>query len=141
MSDLQALRKKNLKALIKQWEGATNLAKKLRYSGPSYLSQMIGPHKPITEKTARLIEAALDLPTAWMDIEHAVTSAQPGRLDTSLVSRVMLSVGAALKDAGISLSPARMAGLVGLIYEHAFEHQGAVDDEYIRRVVKLLQKE
>lgn len=141
MTDLQAVRKRNLRALIRQWDGPTNLAKKLRYSGPSYLSQLIGSAKPITEKTARTIESALELPVGWLDADRTGQVGHVGRLDTALVSRAMLSVSAALEDAGVSVSPARMAGLVGLVYEHAFEHQGEISDEYTRRIVKLLQKE
>lgn len=140
MADIQALRKRNLRALIKQWEGPTNLAKKLRYSGPSYLSQMIGPAKPITEKTARFIEQELDLPAGWMDIDHAARTGQYPRLDTSLINRAICAVSAALQDAGIQLSPTRMALLVELVYENATEH-GAVDDGYVARLVKLIAKE
>jgi hypothetical protein len=140
MPDLQALRKRNLRALIKQWEGPSNLAKKLHYSGPSYLSQMIGPGKPITEKTARFIEATLSLPSGWMDADHAVQTGQHTRVDTTVINRVMCVVGAALQDAGVQLSPPRLADLVGLAYEHAVEH-GEVDDDYIARLVKLIIKE
>lgn len=140
MSDLQALRKKNLRALIKQWDGPTNLAKKLHYGGPSFLSQMIGPNKPITEKTARHIEEVLELPIGWMDNDHAAQTGQHARVDTTVINRVMLSVGAALEDARIALSPPRMAELVGLVYEHAVEH-GSVDDSYVARLVKLIHKE
>lgn len=140
MPDLQALRKKNLRALIKEWEGPTNLAKKLHYTGPSYLSQMIGPSKPITEKTARFIESELDLPSGWMDGDHAATTGQHARIDTTIINRVMLSVGAALQNTGVQLSPPRLADLVGLAYEHAIEH-GAVDDSYVTRLVKLITKE
>lgn len=134
MPDLQALRKKNLRALIKQWEGPTNLAKKLHYSGPSYLSQLVGRHKPITEKTARFIEHALDLPAGWMDADRV---AQDGKVDTALIGRVMLSVSAALDDAGLRLSPIKMAELVSFVYECAADK--GVDDEFVVRLVKLLK--
>lgn len=140
MPDLQALRKKNLRALLKQWDGPTNLAKKLQYSGPSYLSQLIGPNKPITEKTARHIEEVLELERGWMDKDHAASTGQHVRIDTTIINRVMLSIAAALEDAGTRLTPQRMADLVGLVYEHAAEH-GQVDDGYVARLVKLAIKE
>jgi hypothetical protein len=139
MTDLQGRRKRNLKALIKQWEGPTNLAKKLQYSGPSYLSQMIGPNKPITEKTARYVEETLSLPAGWLDADHATHTGPHTRIDTTLLNRVMQSVGAALEDVKIRLPPTRMADLVGLAYEHAMEH--GVDDVYIGRLVRLTLKE
>ena len=145
MPDTQTLRKRNLRALIKQWEGPTVLAKKLRYSGPSYLSQMIKPieqgGKPITEKTARFIESELGLSPLWMDTDHAAKTGQYPRLDSALIARVMLSVGTALQDAGAKLpstSP-RMLVLVELAYEHAAEH-GEVDDGYVVRLVKLIKE-
>ena len=139
MPDLQALRKKNLKALIKQWDGPTVLARKLGYSGPSYLSQLVGSQKPITEKTARYVEKTLDLPPGWLDLDqHPGGQGKTERVDSSLVARVMLAVGAALEDAGMRLSPARMADLVAFAYEHAVVG-GAVDDEYIKKLVKLLK--
>lgn len=138
MPDLQALRKKNLRALIKQWEGPTNLAKKLQYSGPSYLSQLTGPHKPITEKTARFIEATVGLPSGWLDMDHTTQTGQLTRVDTSLINRVMLSVSGALDDAGLRLTPIRMADLVSLVYECATE-KGEVDDEFIARLIKIIK--
>lgn len=131
--DTQALRKRNLRALIKQWDGPTVLAKKLGYSGPSYLSQLVGRHKPITEKTARYIEATLDLPAGWLDQEP-----QPDRhkVDAALVARVMLTVGRAVEDAGLRLPPARMADVVSFVYECAVER--GMDDDFVRRLVKLL---
>lgn len=137
MNDLQARRKKNLRALIKQWEGPTNLARKLHYRGPSYLSQMIGPHKPVTEKTARAIEAALALPNGWLDADHATPSGA-GHIDTALISRVLLAISAVLDGSGVVLSSPRMAGLVSLCYEHAAEHGNVVDDDYVHRLVSLI---
>lgn len=138
MPDLQALRKKNLKALIKQWDGPTNLAKKLGYSGPSYLSQLIGPNKPVTEKTARFVEKTLNLPPGWLDAEHVAKPDHNGQVNTTLVARVLLSVGAAVEDAGLRLTPTRMAELVSVAYEWAAA-KNEVDDEYIQRLVKLIK--
>lgn len=41
MPDLQAVRKRNLRALIKEHGGPSQLAKQLGYAGPSYLSQLL----------------------------------------------------------------------------------------------------
>lgn len=124
MPNLQALRKKNLRALIKQWDGPTNLAKKLGYSGPSYLSQMIGEHKPITEKTARFVETTLDPPAGWLDNDNH----DSGRADTANVARVLLAVGAAIENTGAKVSPGRLADIATFVYEHLCRN-GVVDDE------------
>lgn len=134
LDELQKLRKRNLLALVRTWEGPTKLAKKLNYSGPSYLSQLVGPNKPITEKTARQIEAALNLPDRWMDADY--TLPDPPRTDTALIQEVMLSVGTALGDT--VLPPPRLAGFVSLVYEHATEHGGHVDEEFTHTLAKLI---
>lgn len=74
------LRLSNLRALIEQHQGPNNLAAAVGYTNASFLVQMAGPHptRPITERTARKIEAALSLPPMWLDSAHAGTpSAQP----------------------------------------------------------------
>ena len=50
--DVMDTRRAKLKLLTGS-QTPTALAKLLGYSGPSYISQMIGGHRPITEKTAR----------------------------------------------------------------------------------------
>lgn len=70
LPELQETRKRNLKRIIEQAGSASALAERLRYTGPSYLSQMLGPHRPITEKTARHMEKVMELPPGWMDQAH-----------------------------------------------------------------------
>ncbi len=143
-AEIQTLRKKNLRALIKQWHGPTKLAKELRYSGPSFLSQMIGPNKPISETTARGIEDVLSLEPGWMDTDH---TAQPvveqvenrAYVDASLINDVMVSVMTVLNSTAVTVPPC-LPGLVSLAYEHAAAH-GRVDTDYIDRLVKLTVRE
>lgn len=139
MADIQSIRKKNLKALIAQWEGPTNLAKKLQYSGPSYLSQMIGPGKPITEKTARYIEQTLELPTGWMDQEHKAKPTN-GKVDRDMLANAALHVMSEAADAGLNLSPARMSQLLTFVWECTAQ-LGKIDDDFIRRLIKLLKED
>lgn len=135
--DLQAIRKKNLRALIKDWDGPTNLAKKLGYAGPSYLSQLIGPGKPITEKTARHIEQKLTLPTGWMDRESP-QPLPPGAFDSQRVDRLMLAIISTVDDAKLHLPPRCMANLVSFVYECATTPTTA-DDAFIRKLVALMK--
>lgn len=134
--DLQATRKKNLKALIKEWDGPTNLAKKLGYAGPSYLSQLIGPGKPITEKTARHIEREVGKAAGWMDRESPPLA--PGAVDSARIDRLMLSIISAVDDVKLHLPPRCMANLVSFVYECAMMPVH-VDDTFVRRVVALLK--
>lgn len=139
VSDVHELRKKNLKALVRQWEGPTNLARKLGYQGPSYVSQMVSGNRPITEKTARAIERALDLPTGYLDTAHDIkTTARAVVLDTQLISRVVSTVGIALEEAHVKLHPDKFAELVTMVYEEA-ARTGQVDETFIQRIIKLVR--
>lgn len=62
-------RLRKLQTLIDKFGGPSALAKRLKHKNASFLVQMAGPNptRPITEKTARKIEFALDLPIGWLD--------------------------------------------------------------------------
>lgn len=133
--DTMDVRRANLRLLIAQWGGPSTLAKKLRLSGPSYLSQLVGGHRPVTEKTARQFESALDLPLGWLDDERH-SNGKPARVDDDLVTRVVMLVGAALEDAKLTVKPAKFADLVAMAYEEAVR-TGELGEQYVKRLVKL----
>lgn len=133
-------RRKNLKLLLHQWGGPSSLAKRLGQSGPSYLSQMANGHRPITEKTARKIEAAVDLPTGWLDQEHEGNHvAKPAVIDPNLVTQVITLLGALAEEERLSLGPAKFADAVAIVYEDAVSNGGQVNERLGRRVLKLAQ--
>lgn len=137
MPDLQFIRKKNLRVLIAEYNGPTALAKLLKYSGPSYLSQMVGPHKPITEKTARAVEKVTGKPTGWLDIDHEAMPPPIQKADTALLSTVVLAVSTALDESKLRVATPTLAELIALIYEDALA-KGAVDTTYLARIIKML---
>lgn len=130
--DVFATRRKNLRALIRQHEGATNLAKLLGYSSPSYLSQMVGPRpsRQVTEKVARQIEGRLRMPGGWLDKVH---DPYRTKLDESSVNETIVLVGQLLSDAKTKTTPRQFAELVALAQE-----RGGLDETYIRRLISLL---
>lgn len=132
MADVGKIRLANLRALIEQWEGAGNLARKLGYTNASTLAQMAGrnPSRPITEKMARKIEADLELPANWMDSTHRADA-----VDHSQVSKAIQAVGLALQEAGKNIDPAKLADVVSVVYEFS---EGKPAIELARRIVKLL---
>lgn len=133
--DTTTNRRANLRLLIAQWDGPTPLAKKLGLSGPSYLSQLVSGHRPITEKTARQFEESLDLPLGWLDDErHA--SGKPVKVDDDLVTRVVMLVGAALEESKTAVKPAKFADLVAMAYEEAVR-AGELSEQYVKRLIKL----
>lgn len=135
--DTQDVRRANLKALIAQWGGPTSLAKKLGFSGPSYLSQMVSGLRPITEKCAHKTEAALELPHGWMSSAHD-EKPQPARVDNQKMADVIKLIGASLEEAGINISPSKFADLVVMVYEKALQ-SGEPDEAFIKQLIKLLR--
>lgn len=131
--DVFANRRGNLRALIIQHEGATNLAKLLGYSSPSYLSQMVGPNpsRQITEKVARQIEHKLILPDGWLDKRPTTFQV---RVDDQQIGELVLLIGQILKDNAVSVTPEQFATLVTLCHE-----RGNIDETYIRRLIHLIQ--
>lgn len=124
-------RRANLRALIHEHRGPSNLAKLLGYTSPSYLSQMAGPKptRQITEKVARDIERKLLLPASWLDKKP---TAYPVNVDEGRVQEVVLLVGQILQDASTTVSPEQFAGLVALA------HERGLDETYIRRLINLI---
>lgn len=131
------LRKTNLRALIAQWGGPTNLGKKLGHSGPSYLAQLVSENRPVTEKTARNIESKLGMELGWLDKEHTET-AKPVKVDQSLIAKAVLDVGAALEEHNVTVKPAKFADLVALVYAEAAK-TGTVDEQLVQRLVRLMK--
>lgn len=62
-------RRANLRMIIAHFGGPAPLARRLGYRNSSYVVQMGGPTpaRDVSAKTARMIEAELQLPVGWMD--------------------------------------------------------------------------
>lgn len=137
MKDKLQVRIENLRALSAQWGGPSSLAKKLRLSGPSYISQLISGVRPITEKTARKFEQQLGLASGWLDIDHD-GSEKPSVLDDSLVTRAITLVGAAATENQITLKPDKFGEIVSIVYAEA-QRSGRLDETLVNRIVALLK--
>ena len=70
MKDILSRRVQNLRVLVSRHGGTSSLAKKVKLSGPSYISQILSGVRPLTEKTARKFEVQLGLAMGWLDDEH-----------------------------------------------------------------------
>lgn len=136
-NDVMALRVTNLRALSAQWGGPTSLAKKLKYAGPSYVSQLYTGVRPITEKTARKIEQILGLSVGWMDQDHGSSTAA-AELDETVLARVIALVKATLDENHITVSSEKQAEIVSWVYTTASK-TGAVDENLIRRIVGIIR--
>jgi hypothetical protein len=132
------IRRKNLRQLVKDWGGPLPLAMKLGYSNASFIVQMAGPNpsREISEKTARKIEEKLGLTAGWLDQAH--TGKNP-KVNEVAVAQIVRAVAAVLEDAQLDLKPANFGEIVALVYEHT-NLTGAIDEDYIKRLVTLCKK-
>lgn len=136
--DIYEIRRANLRQLMRDWGGPTSLATKLGHTNGSYLAQLAGPNpsREISEKVARAIEVALDLPAGWMDKRNEPR--QSAGLDEQTLAKAIRVVTAALDDAGLRPPSNKFADLVSLVYEHA-RTTGRVDEAHVQRLVRLMK--
>lgn len=132
--DKQQVRRANLRNLIEQWDGPTNLAIKLDYSNASYLVQMAGPHptRAIGEKVARRIEQALELPVGWMDQPPGQTP----KVDTQTVFEVLKEVTRLIEAEGASIPMSKLSEIVALAYKD-YETSLRIRPDYISLLIRL----
>ncbi|MFI2810162.1 LexA family protein [Microbulbifer sp. JSM ZJ756] len=71
--EIKDIRRDNLNLLAGE-HGRTTIAQKLGYPDNNYINQLCGGHTNIGNRTARKIEAALDLEKGWMDYPHAAAT-------------------------------------------------------------------
>lgn len=138
MDPIYDIRLQNLRLLIKQWEGATTLARKLGHANASYLVQLAGPNprRTVSEKVARDMEDKLRLPARWMDEPHADAHVQ---IDDAFLRECVRAVAVCIRDAGLTLDPEVIATLTSLAYEHA-RAKGEVDSGFIKSLIDLTNK-
>lgn len=137
MKDVTDLRVLNLRTLSAQWGGPSSLAKKLKLSGPSYISQLIGGTRPITEKTARKFEQQLGLAAGWLDQDHD-GGGKPAKLDDTLITKAITLVGVTVNETGVTVRPDQFSEIVSIVYGEA-QRSGRLDEGLIRRIVHLLK--
>jgi hypothetical protein len=137
MVDTLHTRRMNLRTLVHQWGGPTSLAKKLRLSGPSYVSQLLSGSRPITEKTARKFEGQLGLAAGWLDADHDGHQGSQ-TLDTTMITRVITLVATLVSERSVTVSPGQMAEITSIVYDDAVA-RGRLDDALAGRIVGLLK--
>lgn len=131
--DTSNLRRSNLRKLMDE-HGVGTLAHRLGYKGPSFLSQMAGPHpsREVTEHTAREVERLLGLPIGWMDQEH--TGPSPTHPD--VVAAAVRMVGELAREEHCQPPPEKLADLVALALDDLHCH-GRLRRDHVRRLVRL----
>lgn len=120
---------------IQIYDGPANLAKKLRLTSPSYLSQLAARGRTISERTARRWEVLLGLPTGYIDKELADESLAIDRITGSLNNRIIEVMLGMLKEEGIDLGIRQWADIVEKMHEHANRH-GIIDRWHLAKLIK-----
>lgn len=125
----------NLRLLMQQWEGATNLAKKLGHANASFLVQLAGPNprRKISEKVARGIEETLGLRERWLDESHPDAGIS---IDDAFLRECVRVVATCIRDARLTLDPDVVATLTSLAYEHA-KSVGTIDKRFVQSLLDL----
>ena len=138
MVDKAEVRLSNLRKLVTEHEGMNNLARKLGMAKGAYISQLLmeDPPRPFTEKTARKWERKLNLPTGFFDGDR-VGETTP--LNAGLLTQALVAVNDALKNAKVTLQPAKVAELVTMQYNDALT-TGRVDTQRLNGIVDLLKR-
>ena len=148
MSKVVDIRRANLRALIGERGGLTDLSNRLGYRNPSFLSQMAGPNptREVTEKTARKIEQTLGLGVGSLDRpigqqRPASQAAEAPQHDDLVlaVAEVIRQVGRACEDEGVTLAPAKFAEVAALVLEGSPTPADRPRPEHVRRLVSLLK--
>lgn len=142
--DLNQTRKANLRLLVKEHKGGKQLAGLLGFKDSSYLYQMIGVHRRVTEAKAREIEKSLGLPPGWLDQEtHPSARALAGQVQQAANDPVMHECIAVMKTTldklGVRVKSDRFADLCMLFHQHSVQSQG-VDRDYAKKLVSTLTR-
>jgi DNA-binding transcriptional regulator YdaS (Cro superfamily) len=140
MSKTNQRRIRNLRAVCARYEQQNDVVKLLGWT-PSYLSQLIGPNptRPVSEKTARGIEAKLKLATGVLESEAPPPELR-GAVSADLLDNVMVAVDTAMEVAGWKLSDEKYRALVSHLYK-AHSKRGAtqVDRDEVDALLRLVR--
>ncbi len=98
-------RKQNINALTAEYSRGV-IADKMGYKDTVYVNQLCGGHADMGSRTARKLEAALSLPSGWMDKAHDTTTDNPDKIRLLEIWELMtddersqlLKIGAALAE-------------------------------------------
>lgn len=138
MGDVHETRRKKLELLRSQRrETWKELAKALKYSSGSYLTQLMKGDRPFGEDVAREFESRLGLRPGWFDQNSAglAETAEPVAIDlvADVATTVIKVTGS---DKKLKLNDAQLRRIVGMAYVQALK-SGKVDEDYIKQLAAL----
>jgi hypothetical protein len=135
VGDVREMRRKKLELLRSQRrETWKELAKALKYSSGSYLTQLMKGDRPFGEDVAREFETRLGLRQGWFDEDSSQTE-QPVAID--LVADVATTViKVTSSDKRLKLNDTQLRRIVSMAYVQATK-SGKVDEDYIKQLAAL----
>jgi hypothetical protein len=136
MSQVQQIRRENLRTVLRQHGGAAKIARKMGLASTSYISQLLSGHRPFGEKAARNIEKRLELEEFSLDKKpgEAVPFSGTDRVMLTDAVRAIDEETSALK---VKLAPEKFARLVAHVYEMGV-HSGAIERSEVRKILELM---
>jgi len=130
-------RRENLRNLVNAWKGPLALAKKLGYANAAFIVQMAGPNptRLVSERTARMIEASLDLGREYMD--RRPSAVEEVEMNTDLLHECVRVVTQVCEDEKVKFSPGKFADLVTLAYTEAVANGGNLKLDQLKKIIKF----
>lgn len=135
------VRRTNLRRVVEELGGHSAVAKRLKLSGSSWVSQLIQGIRPFTEKTARKFEKQLGLKPGYLDqaVDGSASQSQPVIVnrDIPLVKDVSDIVNSSLTARKQTLSNAKFGAVVDAVFSQALK-TGKVDLELVEKILDIL---
>lgn len=141
MTDINEVRRKNLRKLVNDYEGMNSLARRLGLTRGAFISQLLStpPVRTMGEKTARKWEKALGLAEGWMDLPAGEARNVPMTETQVLIETIVKRVLEETKQRRLNLSPEQISNLVGMSYRDA-EMSGGFDTGRMTKILDLIPR-
>ena len=142
INETKVARRENLRKLMTERGGPLVLAKRLGYRNSPFLIPLAGPNptREISERTARAIEQALDLPELWLDEPHdGPAERKSADVNTETVASAIRICAEVCEELGVALKPVKFADLVTLAYSDAASSGAPVRVDFVRKLVQLMK--
>lgn len=141
MSDINEIRRKNLRKLVTEYEGMNSLARRLGLGRGAYISQLLSdpPVRRFGEKTARKWEKILGLADGWMDIPPGGSRVIPPSETQKMIEEIVKKVLDEVAARKLKFASSQIAGLIGMLYKDA-EMTGGFNVAKLNQILDLIPK-
>lgn len=134
---LQEVRRVNFRKLINESTGVTALARRLKKT-KGWVGQLQSGHRPITEKTASIIESSLAKPEGWLSKDQTGMTESSRQIVIADIDSAFDAVRAELKAEGVTATIEQIMQMVKLVHREA-QITEKIDPQLIKGLIKLLK--